>query len=146
MRKDFYLALIVGFAIGLGLAIAVIYSPQILSWRPSSSFLSQKKETKETLPTTTPTKKVVLGIKSPQNNAVLGSSSVAIVGSTDPTNALIVITTPKEDKVGRVGNNGEFNLTVSLQEGINTLYISSYRNGELSQKKELVLYKTEEEI
>lgn len=148
MRKDFLVALLLGFGVGLTIAVSVLYAPKILSFRPSLSFLSDLNKKEEIkAPTPIPTQSVgnILTIESPKDGTITKGTSVKLKGKTDP-NAKVIITTNQEDTIIDSNGNGSFETEIDILEGSNILYISSYKNGELSGQKAVEVYQTEETI
>lgn len=147
MKKDFFIALSIGFGVGLLIAISVIYAPQILSFRPSFSFLNRNdKNTTEKLDTTpTPPQTKELDIQSPKNEAIVSADSIEIKGTSDPKSTIIV-STELEDKIATPSSSGSFSFDIGLQEGVNIIYITSYLIGEQKESKELMLFKTNEDL
>ena len=148
MKKDFIIALGLGFGIGLIIAVSVIYAPQILSFRPSLSFLNKNNKTaSEKLITISPTSSQTKGleIQSPKSDSIITEDSVEIKGTADPK-SIVVISTKEEEKIATASNNGNFSIKIDLQEGQNLIYITSYLNGEQKDKMELELFKTSEDL
>lgn len=147
MKKDFIIALTLGFGVGLLIAISIIYAPQILSFRPSLSFLNRIDKNSTAKLNTTPThpQNRQLQIQSPKNDSIVRQNTVEIKGSIDSKNT-ISISTELEDKIATPSSDGSFSVDLDLHEGANLIYITSYLEGEQKDTLELVLFKTDEEL
>jgi hypothetical protein len=65
-------------------------------------------------------KKITLTITSPKDGATLNSTNVAIVGKTEPNAELFI-----NDVEGKADSNGDFSISVGLEEGQNQLIIDA---------------------
>ena len=145
MKKDFIVALSLGFAFGLGLAVMVLYAPKILSFRPDLSFLTKKNNS--TSPTAAPSPSPVykFEISSPKDQALISTDKVDIQGKADPA-SIVIISSPDTDTIAKVNRDGSFKESVPIDEGANIFFVSAYMDGQLQVKKELNLFMTAEKL
>jgi len=65
-----------------------------------------------------------LSITSPEDNLLVSSAKINIIGAT-VANSHIIITTTSQTFVGQSDSNGNFNIPIALDSGLNIVKISS---------------------
>ncbi len=105
-------------------------------------FISQRSRSLEKLPMEKGTTQeyipekgaLSLTITSPENNATVTASSVAVSGKTAPLADVIV-----NDSELKADGNGVFTQTVMLDEGENRIFVTAYIDGEVSETELVVV-------
>lgn len=119
MRKEILLAIIVGILAGLGVTY-VIYSVRQAMLRSSTpSEIEQRRQ--ESAPTPSPTTSS-LTIKHPALDFLTYENSVQVVGKALPESYIVVLA-PKGEYITTADKDGDFAITVDLQEGGNKLTV-----------------------
>jgi len=156
MNKDALFATLIGLGIGLLLTAIILVGPSIAKSMPTFSFpnltsirLPSLDFLKKATPTPTidPTqqpKEHTLTIDSPLEEAIEQTDSVLVSGSTS-TNATVVIQGPSDDVVVVANGDGKYAGKIKLQEGINTITVTSYSATKEQKTQSIVVYYTPEE-
>ncbi|KKQ75847.1 MAG: hypothetical protein US96_C0003G0005 [Candidatus Woesebacteria bacterium GW2011_GWB1_38_5b] len=121
MRKEVFIAVILGAILGLIVAFGV--------WRANNALrvvnnTNQPVNNKLQTPSPTPKSNASFSIARPQNYEVVVESPVTVTGLTKP-NSLVAIYADTKDYLSYSSQAGEFNIEVGLIGGINNLLISS---------------------
>ncbi len=145
MNKDALLATIIGFAVGLLLAGAVLMGPKLIAQIPNIKipFLNStpKANTDQSNPTadTATTAEHALTIESPLADSISDTNSLIISGSTTAESVVVVAGLSDED-VATVGADGKYTGKIALQEGKNDIVITSFLSGKPVNKTVTVFY------
>ncbi len=130
MKKEVFLAIILGIVLGVGLVAAARYQHQ-LGQLLQEARLSQPTpvpvaKKKQNVPTATPSPAgIPLTIEEPVDNAVVAKSPLLIRGHTLPGATVVII--GDEDEVILVADDkGEFSTKFNLSGGANDLEITAY--------------------
>lgn len=84
-----------------------------------------------------------LRIESPQNEEVIQTRVVKLVGKTSK-DAIVVVTTATADQVFTPSKTGEFSTTVNINTGVNAISVVAIApNGEEARETQTVTYSTE---
>lgn len=131
MIKELFLAMALGAILGLGItggylnlrnknkteSKAIITQPTIIP-SPTESILNPKpKEINNDQ----------LVIDSPEDNLLVSTDTIDIVGTTI-NNSQIIINTATQTFIGQSNDNGNFKISVELNTGLNVIKISSIDN------------------
>lgn len=136
MPKEVLIAIIIGIALGIVVAFGF--------WRANLS-LSPNNSSNISQPTPDPIIQDFseLAITQPENNSVVSTSTIKVVGVTNP-NSVVTILTGKSEYVVQGDNEGGFEKEVELSAGPNEIVITSYDEiGTETSQKLLVVYSTE---
>lgn len=130
MFKEFLLAIIIGAILGLGVTggyltmhqknetpkknnNSVIVEPTLIPTTTNNNLT-----TNETKPTEE------INITSPEPNSLLTTEKTSITG-TSPKNSNIIITTPTNSFIGKSDDQGNFQIPITLDSGLNIIKITS---------------------
>jgi hypothetical protein len=142
MKSDNIIAVAGGFLFGAVSAILLVNSTNIINY-------FKKSETSKSLPipTTTENKNVLslLTITEPPNNSILASSSAQISGKSRIGDK-IILETEEDIYYGKTDNDGKFNISVKLIEGLNKINIFSYAQNVDTETQKINLFYTAEKI
>ncbi len=143
MFKELILAIIFGGLIGFG-ATGTFIAFKKKNPPPINNSTTQITETpiqNQTAPTITATQNS-LNIFQPQNESVVSDSKLNIKGQTD-NSAIIIITTVDSSYSITADSSGNFDTTINLNPGINSLKITSISETDIENNVELfVTYTT----
>lgn len=106
----------------------------------NSGLINSDSPTVTTLPTNT-----TLNISSPDNNKLVFDSQVLVAGTTTP-NSTILISLEDQELILESDNKGAFSMTVTLEEGLNTLQIARLDLIENNKVEKRIVYYSEEKI
>lgn len=144
MIKEYFLAIILGAVLGLGLtggyfAFCQKKNPkkESIEISPTPSSISSASEQISASPTITENKSSIK-IISPQDGTIISSSKTSIKGDAKP-NSLIVISTPSQTFSDKANSNGVFSISVELDSGVNLIKISSIDSDDNQDETELTL-------
>lgn len=138
MKKETIVAISLGIAAGVGIALFVIISSRRAN--PSTADVILDSITPTVSITTQATDPLL--IKQPENELVTPDESISIAGSTQP-GSLVVIQTPDSEQIIRTERK-EFTANVDLLPGENVIRITSY-NGKNADSRTLTLYSIAED-
>ncbi len=124
MVREKIVTIIIGLVVGIMLAGAYFFGPQLVSNGTSKQVTASPTPQASKSPTkAAQVTKKTLTISTPENNSSVTKSEVKISGVATP-NAKIVIYSNTDQKMATVGANGKFDSTVKLEEGENEVTIS----------------------
>lgn len=137
MKKELFLAILIGLVLGLVIVFG-IYRTKI--------FFTPKNEVSQPTPTTTttPADEVIsnLLIHSPLDETIVETEEVTIAGTTNP-NYFIAIIVNDQNFITNADESGNFSLSVKLETGSNVMQINSIdEDGEIITKELTVIYST----
>lgn len=149
MNKDALLATFIGFGVGLVITGLVFMGPTLLknfpTFRiPDINFAQLIPKTVTTKPTPPPIKKLSsdLSIESPLADSIESKNEILVSGHT-ANGATVVIVGETSENVVIANNQGAYAGTITLDEGINEIHVTSYTNKQ-SQKQAVTVYFTPE--
>lgn len=119
MRKEILLAIVVGILAGLGVTYIIYTVRQAMLRNTTPSEIEQRRQ--ESAPTPSPTTSS-LTIKHPTPDFLTSEASVQVVGKALPESYIVVLA-PKGEYITTADKDGDFAITVDLQEGGNKLTI-----------------------
>ena len=95
-------------------------------------------------PSPTPDLNQVLAITTPDDETVTSKKIVTLSGRTEK-NATIIVSSDTADQVVSPAGNGDFSLTVTLDDGVNLLYITAiFPDGNEKKIMRTITYTTEQ--
>lgn len=127
MVKEFILAIIIGGLLGLGVTGAYLSSHNKTNNPNTTNAIISEPTLIPTTPQTdssTTEKKESITIISPKNNSLLSTDKTTITGTTTK-NSNIVIATTSNTFTGKSNDNGDFEVPINLETGLNIIKISS---------------------
>ena len=141
MRKEVFIAITIGFALGLVITFGI--------WTASKALkeTAPKKEvppqiTEEQLPTPTP--QALLVIISPEDNSISNKEKIEVSGKTSAGTTVVVLYEEGE-KIIEANSEGNFTTEITLIEGSNEITVSAYnKEGNEVSKTLSVVYSTAE--
>jgi hypothetical protein len=141
MKRDFFIAIIIGFVAGAIVATTILNFPLLLS-------LVNKNDTSNSTvtqisSTPSPASAITLEISDPQDNSIAPTKNVTVKGKTQPENFIVIDTDSFQD-VTPASSDGTFSFPISLNLGGNDITLTAYnKNGESESKILTVLYQDE---
>lgn len=120
MRKEILLAIVVGILAGLGVTYVVYTIRQTMLRSSTPSEIEQRRQ-QDSAPTPTPTS-TSLSIRQPVPDFLTMEKSVRVVGKALPDSYIVVLAETGEF-ITTADKDGDFALSVDLQEGGNKLTI-----------------------
>ena len=126
MRKELFVAIVLGFGIGLVIVFGIITARSALR---KHNIVTKNGATSSTIsPNPSPTAAAtnVLTITDPQDGEVVTTDKVTLRGKTSP-GANIVISTEKADVLAAADDSGSFSSDVSFLSGANDIQVVSFR-------------------
>lgn len=145
MKKDVIVAVVIGFVIGGTAALAITNIPSLLK----TAQKSRSEEIASTTSSPSPDVQKVqngesqLTIEKPEHEKIAEEKVVTVSGKSKPGN-IIIIDTDLESQTATAADNGSFSGKITLGEGTNTLYVTSYdASGEKNEKTITVFYTAE---
>lgn len=143
MKKDILIALITGAFIGCSAALLFTHLPDILNRTLKTPQIGPSPS--EEIPSSKLIQTTPLDILLPADNVIADAKKIQISGKTLIDN--FVIMESDTDALSLVASgDGTFKFPVTLTEGVNRIYITSYANSGESNSKSLNIFYTEEKI
>jgi len=140
MKKEVFLAVFVGFALGLIITFGIWTANKSL--RPVPVTSSPTPSAEAGVEPTPPAAQVTLSVSDPVDESVTSTSTVTVTGKTLPS-APVIITGEGVQSIVVADNAGDFEQDVKLEAGYNRLTVSVYDGqGNSVSKQLLVTYTT----
>ena len=140
MKKEVFLAISIGFILGLIITFGI--------WTANKSLkqLPQTTPTPSPVPVTslspTPSSSVTLTLTSPEDESLTSQNSVTVSGKTFP-NASVAITSESGEQIITADSSGNFSSSVDLDGGYNTITAAAFdQTGNSSSQSVTVTYTT----
>lgn len=145
MKKEVLLAILLGFGIGLLIALGVVTARSALKEHSQQPPEAEGAESADQRPSSqNEPGDHSLVITSPGNNDVVADEQLTVVGSTSP-GSVLAITTEDENLLVEVDELGQFGQTVELVGGVNLIRVVSFSaQGERQEAEVTVIYTTAE--
>lgn len=139
MRKEVFVAIILGFIVGITIAFGVYNANQSLK---KAKTVPSPLTTNETVtPSTKP--KVTLVISEPEDNLVFRENEATVSGQTAPQ-ATVAIMSEEDNELVLADEQGVFSTKVGLITGANEIKVVSLdSNGNKEEKSINVVYSTQ---
>lgn len=145
MKRDVIIAVVIGFVIGGTAALAITNIPFLLK----TAQKSRSEKIASTTSSPSPDVQKVqnsesqLTIEKPEHEKIAEEKVVTVSGKSKPGD-IIIIDTDLESQTATTTDDGSFSGKVTLGEGTNTLYVTSYdASGEKNEKTITVFYTAE---
>ena len=142
MKKEVFLAVLVGFILGLVITFGIWTANKNL--KPKISSDSAIPAPTQAAPTSVPSQPSTLSltVASPEDELFTNSSTLTVSGSTSPLATIIILT--ESDELTTVANDkGAFSVDFELEGGYNRLTITAFdSNGNTASKQFVVTYST----
>lgn len=140
MKTERIVLSFVAVLIGLLVAGIAFYFYQMTKTLPSKNNTIAIKIT----PTPTPDLNQVLTVTNPTDGEVTGKKVITVSGRTEK-NSTIIVSSNDADQVVSPSGSGDFSLTITLDDGVNLLYITSiFPDGTEKRITRTVTYTTEQ--
>lgn len=120
--RETILAAIAGLAVGLLAAWAVWSLPNFL---PKKEEAPTEITQEEITPSETVEEAFNLTLSQPENEALMETNQVTVIGKTSK-GATVIVNGPLKDEVVTTGNDGSFSVTITLEEGANEINVTAY--------------------
>lgn len=149
MNKDAIFATLIGLGIGLLLTGIIIVGPNIVKSMPKVTLPSINLSFLKKQPTPTPASNAAaqpkheVTIDSPLSDAIEGTESVLVSGSTS-RESKVIIQGIVDDVVIMTNGEGKFAGKVTLTEGKNDILVTSYHAEGISAIQKVTVYYTPE--
>ncbi len=138
MRKEVFIAVLIGLSLGLVVAFGVRTARQSLERHAKAS----PTPLTSTSSSTDQSSHSVL-ITAPEPDEIISTGTVSVIGTTTPQSMISVITGNNNDITTIADDTGAFNTPVELESGLNTIAITSYSPaGDSTQVSFTVIYST----
>lgn len=134
MKKEIFLAVLVGLCLGLIITYGVYRA------RKSDVDLAHQATTAASTPTPTP-EETLLVIHSPEDEIITDQETVSVAGTTTPQ-AFVVIFTNGEEQIIQADDSGNFSVEAKLETGSNIITVHSLDEDGKSTQSELTLIYT----
>jgi len=144
MRKEVFIAIAIGFALGLVITFGIWTANKALKeTAPKKEETALPKQvTEEQLPTPTP--QSLLVITSPEDNSISSKEKIEVSGKTT-SEATVVILYQEGEKIIEANSEGIFSSEITLVGGSNEITVSTYDDqGNEISKTITVVYSTAE--
>ena len=142
MIKEYFIAIILGAILGLGITGAFFALRQNNTKQNTTAISTIPTDTQmSTQVSVTPPiseKKSAINIISPEDNTVLSTAKTTIKGNAKP-NSLIIISTPSKTFSDKSNSNGVFSISTELDSGVNLIKISSIDSDDNQDETEITL-------
>jgi len=148
MNKDAILATAIGLILGLTIAGAFIFGPNLIKALPKITFpaISLPKNTPKPVPQlTSPPNVFGVTITAPLEDTIEPKKDVVVSGMTE-RGATVVIGGPTDDDVVSAGENGAYAGKVTASEGKNDIIVTAYGSEGKQAQSTVTIYYTEEEF
>lgn len=144
MKKEVFLAITIGFALGLIITFGI--------WTANRSLKNAKMKvtpeptpseeiTASPTPTSQPTSK--LTITSPLDESLVSTGSVVLTGTTDPKSIVAITYENDKQQIVVADDTGNFTATIDLVAGYNTINVTSVdKDGKQTTKSIIVTFST----
>lgn len=142
MKKDVVVAILVGFLLGVVVALTASNLPKIIGEN-----LKKSKALPIVSPTPLATSTSILefAVEEPKDESVSDSKTLSITGLTRP-NQTVVLASETDHDVLTADSSGRFASKLDLIEGVNRIYITVYDAAGNSAAKTLNIYYTTEKL
>lgn len=140
MKKEKIILSFIATLIGLLFAGVAFYIYE------SSKAIPQEKikTVKVTPPSPTPKKVIFLNLDKPKDEEVVSKKIITVSGKTTP-DATIVILSKNFQEVVTPAENGDFSLTMTIEDGLNIVQVTAIApNGEEAKLTRAITFSTEE--
>ncbi len=149
MKKEFFLAIIIGFILGLIITLGIWTANKSLKNLPKNGAVPTPTiVSAETSPVPTPadsqptTNNLQLTITSPEDEFLSSTNSVTISGTT-VASAVVSITHETGETLLQADTSGKFSSEVALESGYNQIIVTAFDStGKSATKQLLVTYTT----
>lgn len=146
MKKEVFLAITIGFTLGLIITFGIYTANKSLKNLPSLTNRTSPTQAPEPTGGTTPTaaapapNAILLTMSSPVDEALLDKNSVTLSGKTTAGAAVAILSETGETLVA-ANSAGDFTASVSLEGGYNRITITAYdRDGKSASQNLTVTY------
>lgn len=141
MRKELFIAVVLGLTVGLIVTYGVYTANQALSKKDTVKVTNVNSLSPSPINDEEPV--LTLSVSSPQDGIVVGEPDIKIEGTTLP-NAIVTFVTDEAELIAEADENGVFVQQITLIKGANTIEVSATDFNTMSPKKIIQLvYSTE---
>lgn len=141
MRKESYIAIIIGISIGLLIAFGILRANRALQNKDLIS--TEVTPTTKTERPTPPPGVLSISLVRPENFSVTSSQSLTYSGVTKP-GSILVISSETKDFITKAPDNGSFEMSIEFVGGLNQVLLSSFDEAKTEVKeKSIIVYSTE---
>lgn len=148
MKKEVLLAITIGVVLGL-IIMAGVKFDNLKNLTTAENSNSETLNTISPVPTITPTPTpeptLTISILSPENESLIDTPTVELVGKTSPL-SIVVIIAEEDEVILRSSEQGDFKTEVDLIGGENIIEITAYNNEGEEARTELMLTYTTADI
>jgi hypothetical protein len=138
MKKELFLAILIGLLVGLVIVFGIYRTRIILTPKNENTAL-------ENTPTPEASADVLsnLVIHSPLNESIQDTEDVTIAGTTN-TNEFVVIMINQEEYITTADESGNFSISATLETGSNIIEVNSINeDGKVTTEELTVIYTTQ---
>jgi hypothetical protein len=144
MKKEVFLAISMGFVLGLIITFGIWTANKSLKQSsPSTAISASPSPAISVSPTATPQPgNLSLVITAPENEALTASSTLTVTGKTSP-NTTVALVYDLGDQIIQSDANGNFTTDITLEGGFNTISVTAFdTKGNQSTQSLTVTYTT----
>lgn len=142
MRKELFVAIALGFGIGLVVVFGIITARSALRKHIVVTNNGATSSTVSPTPSSAAAATNALTITNPQDGEVVTTDKVTLRGKTSP-GANVIISTEKADALIAADNSGSFSSDISVVSGANDIRIVSFdASGDRSEMTMTIVYST----
>lgn len=145
MKKEVFLAIAIGFALGLVITFGIWTANKSLKNLPKPTPSPTVAAQSEGNPSPTPSNQVTnnqLTITSPEDESLVSSPKITVKGTTSPS-AIVTISWEDDQTIVTADANGAFSTNIELVGGYNTIKVTSFdKIGTPSEQTLTVTYST----
>lgn len=139
MKAERFVLSFIAILIGVLVAGGAFYAYQVFKKAPSPK--PQTISIKS--PTPTPRKDHVFTVDNPTDESVVNKRSVTVSGKTEK-DATIIVSVPSNDQVIKPSANGDYSVTMTIDDGANVLGVTSiFPDGQEEKIERTITYSTE---
>lgn len=144
MKKEVFLAIAIGFALGLVITFGIWTANKSLKSlpQPSPTSTDQTLDNPKATPNPTPVSNFQLTISAPDDEAVLATNKVTVTGKT-AEKATVVLVYENASQIISADASGNFTADITLVTGYNVILITAFdKLGNSAQSQLTVTYTT----
>ncbi|NCN03806.1 MAG: hypothetical protein GW942_01885 [Candidatus Pacebacteria bacterium] len=138
MKKELFLAILIGLVVGLVIVFGVYRTRTVLTPKNDNPILTESPSPEASADILSN-----LVIHSPLNESIQNKKEVTIAGSTN-NNEFVVIMVNEEEFITTADDSGNFSISATLESGSNIIEINSItEDGKITTEEITVIYTTQ---
>jgi hypothetical protein len=146
MKKEVFLAISIGFILGLIITFGIWTANKSLKQGPGNiaqNISPTPQVTQAPVPTASPANKISLNISAPADETLTNATTITLTGKTVP-NASVAVLFESGETILTASNTGDFTFDLPLEGGFNRISVKAFdQNGDSSTQNLTVTYTTQ---